>query len=231
MAPIRATPREGWQVNAKRVELRVYFQPIVRTVACDPVGVEALVRWQDPNRGLVSPEEFIPLAEANGSIVPIGNFVLRAACARVSALQRRMNCRFRLTVNVSPRQLREPRLIEVVRGALHQSGLGADSLTLELTEGMVAEADPETLQALEELRVAGIHIAIDDFGTGYSSLADLRRFPVDYLKIDRSFIRGLETDHEDRLITETILAMSRSLGLSAIAEGVATEASNRGEKT
>ena len=134
-----------------------------------------------------------------------------------------MKCRFRLTVNVSPRQLREPRLTEVVRGALLQSGLGADSLTLELTEGTVAEADPETLQALQELRGAGIHIAIDDFGTGYSSLAYLRQFPVDCLKIDRSFVAGLETNHEDRVITETILAMSRSLGLSAVAEGVATE--------
>jgi diguanylate cyclase (GGDEF)-like protein len=205
-------------------ELLLYYQPTVWSPTGAVIGMEALLRWQHPERGLVSPEEFIDVAEETGLIVPIGAWVLEQACLDAVRWQREGPgmAQVSLSVNLSARQLADPTLAETVAGALERSGLRSDNLWLELTESALMEDAEATLVMLEALRAAGVRLAIDDFGTGYSSLSYLRRFQVDALKIDRSFVDGVADDTEAEAIVRAVLRMADALGLTTVAEGVET---------
>ncbi len=208
-------------------ELEVYYQPKVdsRTLRLD--GAEALIRWRHPQRGMVSPVEFIPVAEETGLIVPIGAWVLAEACRQAAAWQRDPRMRgLRIAVNVAARQFRDPGFFGAVKEALDASGLDPDGLELEITEGtlMNDRSDAKTCRALlDDLKALGLWIALDDFGTGYSSLGYLRRFPIDTLKVDRSFVRDVLTDESSAAITGAIVAMANQLHLNVVAEGVETK--------
>jgi EAL domain-containing protein (putative c-di-GMP-specific phosphodiesterase class I) len=210
----------------ERDELRVYYQPIVSLHDGRAVEYEALVRWAHPERGLVAPLEFIPIAEQNGLIVPIGQRVLELACRQARDWHDNSpdSAPVLISVNLSARQFQHPGLLDDIRRAVASAGIDPHCLKLEITESTVmqdAEAAVATLHALKSL---GIQVAIDDFGTGYSSLGYLRQFPIDTLKIDRSFVSGLGQDTQDTAIVRSIVALARSLGLSVTAEGVETVA-------
>ena len=228
----RITLESGLRRALEREEFTLRYQPLVGVKGGEIVGLEALVRWDRPGRGLVSPAEFVPLAEETGLILPIGRLVLDEACARA--------CEWReeasrggasgpgptVWVNLSARQVQEPGLIGSVSEALAASGLDPECLGLEITEsvamdagGLSAQRTAETLQALKDL---GVKLAIDDFGTGYSSLSYLKRLPVDSLKIDRSFVAGLTRENEDRAIVSAVIDLARAIGLRVTAEGVET---------
>ncbi len=209
-----------------RGDLDVYYQPIVALATGRIVGVEALVRWHHPTRGLVEPSEFIRLAEENGTIVPLGRSVLRAATRQVVAWHREPGLSgLSLSVNLSPLQLQHPGFIDEVRADLRESGIDPRDLTFEMTETAMFRDIGATIATLESLRDLGIRIAMDDFGTGYSSLAYLRRFPVDILKIARELIGdpGEPDDPETWAFARAIVALGRSLGLSIVAEGIETD--------
>ncbi len=204
-------------------QLRVYYQPLVRLEDEAIVGVEALVRWQHPTRGLVPPNEFIPVAEDTGLILPLGRWVLAQACRQVQAWRASgTSPQLRLAVNLSARQLSEQGLPETVAAVLRSTELPAGSLTLEVTESMLMEDPDASIAVLERLSNMGVHIAVDDFGTGYSSLSYLRRLPVDELKIDRSFVSGIATNTDDLAIVRAVISLAHSLGLGTLAEGVET---------
>ena len=185
-------------------------------------GVEALVRWQHPDLGMIPPAQFIPLAEETGLIVSLGNWVLNTACMQNVAWQREGLPPLRMAVNLSARQFDDENLVIDIAEALNKSGMRADLLELELTESMVMQHAERAGKVLAAIKQLGVRVAIDDFGVGYSSLANLKRFPIDTLKVDRSFIRDIPQDTEDRAITEAIIAMGRSLNLTVVAEGVET---------
>ena len=207
-----------------RGELLVHYQPIVSLKDRAVVEVEALVRWHHPERGLVSPAEFIPVAEATGLIVPIGQQVLEQACRQVVAWQTRYPAEPKLvvSVNLSARQFQHPDLLGDIRRAVGTAGLDPHCLKLEITESTVMHDAEAAVTTMNELKTLGIQLAIDDFGTGYSSLGYLKRFPIDTLKIDRSFVSGLGQDAQDTAIVRSVLALARSLGLSVTAEGIET---------
>jgi diguanylate cyclase (GGDEF)-like protein len=208
----------------ERDELKIFYQPKVRAHNGRGTGAEVLVRWLHPERGLVSPAEFIPVAEETGLIVPLGEWVLRAACAQSKAwLDAGMGVP-RITVNVSGKQFNAPQMAETVVGALRASGLAPRYLGIELTESAVMGNAERHIRTLHELKALGVTLSIDDFGTGYSSLSYLKRFPLDELKIDRSFVAGVDTDPDNAAIVIAIIAMAHSLGLSVVAEGVETQA-------
>ena len=203
-----------------RDELRLYLQPQVDDQG-RIIGAEALIRWQHPSRGLVSPAIFIPLAEESGIIVPMGEWVLAETCralARLAMAGRPL----RLAVNVSPRQFRQPDFVSRIKAILAATGIHPAMLTLEVTEGLVIEDLPKTIAKMTELKALGFHLSIDDFGTGYSSLAYLKRLPFDELKIDRSFVQDAPHDPNDAALVETILAVAQHLKLAVVAEGVET---------
>jgi EAL domain-containing protein (putative c-di-GMP-specific phosphodiesterase class I) len=208
----------------EREELLLHYQPLVSLQSGNIVGVEALVRWQHPEIGMVSPTKFIPLAEENGLIETIGNWVLHTACKQARAWQNDGLTPFRIAVNISERQLRQPDIVNEVRDILEETGLDPCYLELELTENSVMEHAEQALMTLNALRELGITIAIDDFGTGYSSLSYLKRFPVDRLKIDRSFVHDIPRDANDVAIVRAIVTLGHSLNLSVVAEGVETQA-------
>jgi diguanylate cyclase (GGDEF)-like protein/PAS domain S-box-containing protein len=207
-----------------RDELQLHYQPKVQVDSGALVGIEALLRWRHPQRGLLAPGEFIALAEDCGLIVPIGHWVLRAACRQVRAW-RDAGCAVpRCAVNLSARQLVSETLVDEVADALATWQLDAGALEVEITESVLM-ADPERAnRTLQGLHALGVHIAIDDFGTGYSSLAYLKRFPAQTVKIDRSFVSGLPDDRDDAAITQAVVAMAHSLALEVVAEGVETAA-------
>jgi len=207
----------------ERNELAVFFQPIADAADCGVVGMEALVRWRHPTRGLVSPVEFIPLAEETGLIIPIGEWVLRTACQQLKTWHDAGNEDIYVTVNLSGLQLQQANFIDTLRSALRDTGLNPRCLTLEITESMLMEHVEETLHMLEALKATGVGLAIDDFGTGYSSLAYLRRFPVDVLKIDHAFTRDMTRNADDASIVSGIIALAHNLRLKVVAEGVETE--------
>jgi predicted signal transduction protein with EAL and GGDEF domain len=223
-----AYPRERLELEAdlrralERGELLLYYQPIVELATGRIAGVEALLRWHHPERGLVAPAQFIPLAEETGLIVPIGRWVLHEACRQAQAWRQRYPAAPPLvvSVNLSGRQFQHPCLVDDVATALRETGLEPSCLKLEITESVAMEAGPTTVQILQALRGLGVQLAIDDFGTGYSSLAYLRRFPVNTLKIDRAFVDGLGQEEQDTAIVQSVLALARTLGLSVTAEGV-----------
>ncbi len=204
----------------RRDELRLHLQPQIAVTGGALVGFEALVRWQHPERGLLGPAEFIPLAEETGLIVPIGEWVLRRACEEAA---RWAPGELLVSVNVSARQLAQADFVDVVASALRDSGLTPGSLCLELTESAVIESGPATLTTLHGLKALGVRLAIDDFGTGWSSLGHLRRFPLDLLKLDRSFVSGLGTAPQDTSIAAAIISLAHALGLTTVAEGIETD--------
>jgi diguanylate cyclase (GGDEF)-like protein len=206
---------------AARGELRLDFQPIVDLDTDQVVSLEALVRWQPLHRPLLMPSEFINLAEETGAIVGIGKWVLREACYRVREWQLRVGLpNLEACVNLSARQFEQPDFIASVKRALDESGLPAHCLTLEITESVLMSHAADTVSRLDDLRALGIRLAIDDFGTGYSSLSYLERFPVDVLKIDRSFVSGLAIEGDQSVLARAIVELGRALGLDVVAEGI-----------
>ena len=187
------------------------------------VGVEALVRWQPPDKALMSPMRFIPLAEETGLILPLGEWVLRTACTQAKAWMNAGGLPLLLAVNLSARQFQQPDLIDRVRAVLLDTGLPSTCLELEITESTLMEQGQQAVSTLAALKELGIRLAIDDFGTGYSSLAYLKRFPIDKLKIDQSFVRDIPYDSNDMEIAAAIIALARNLHLEVLAEGVETE--------
>ena len=205
----------------ERRELSVVYQPQMHLRSGRVVGAEALLRWQSPELGNISPVEFIPIAEDTGLILALGNWVLNEAC-RQAAAWARAGYEISIAVNLSARQFRDDSLFALIEGALVASGLPAHQLELELTESTIMRDAAKAAETMERLKQLGVRIAIDDFGTGYSSLSYLKRFPLDYLKIDRSFVLDTPIDPSDTAIVRSIVALSRSLGLKVIAEGVET---------
>ena len=204
--------------------LQLYYQPQVDVVTGRIEGAEALLRWNDPEEGLISPARFIPVAETSGLIGPLGGWVMREVCRQGQAWRAAGLPDLRLAVNVSPRQFLLDDMAACAAQALADSGLPAHCLELELTESVLAERPEDMRQVLLRLRDLGVRIAVDDFGTGYSSLAHLKRFPIDVLKIDQGFMRDIPASADDMAISATIIAMGRSLGLKVLAEGVETPA-------
>jgi diguanylate cyclase (GGDEF)-like protein len=200
-------------------ELFLVYQPTFDLRSERTVGVEALLRWRHPERGLIMPDAFIPIAEDSGLIVPIGRWVLDQACHQ-AAKWRRHGHAIGISVNVSPRQLERPELLDHVRQALEDSGLDAPCLTLEITEATLVRHATSTIERLAALKALGVRIAIDDFGTGYSSLAYLRQFPVDALKIDRSFTWGIAGSRQSEAVVQTLVRLGKTLELETIAEGI-----------
>jgi diguanylate cyclase (GGDEF)-like protein len=205
-----------------RGEFRVFYQPAVDLQTGDLVGIESLVRWQHPERGLVGPDQFIALTEETGLIVPLGSWVLREACRQWKRWEESGTPTPRISVNLSARQLGQPDLVDVVVDVLDETGMDPARLSLEITESTVLEDTESALGTLEALKGQGVRISLDDFGTGYASLALLKRLPVDELKVDRSFVTGLGRDPQDSPIVSTVVRLAAALGLVAIAEGVET---------
>jgi diguanylate cyclase (GGDEF)-like protein len=206
-----------------RGEVTVAFQPIVELSSGCTRGFEALARWNHPDLGCVTPGEFIPIAEASGEIVLIGEHVLRTACKQLARWRTQSGQDLQVTVNLSPVQLAVPNLADVVRGILVESGLPGHALGLEITEGVLMAPGFVTRHNLEQIRELGIQIALDDFGTGYSALSYLKRFPVDVIKADRSFLDGLGTDRRDLAVLRAILAIGDGMDIQVVAEGVETQ--------
>jgi diguanylate cyclase (GGDEF)-like protein len=204
-------------------ELVVYYQPLIDATSRMIVGVEALIRWNHPQLGLLSPAHFISVAELSGLIVPIGNWVLRTACKQVKAWHKRLDYDLTVSVNLSARQFSQPDLVEQVRRVLQESGLNPSCLELEITESNAMQNAENTIYTLRDLKTIGVRISMDDFGTGYSSLNYLKRFPIDTLKLDQSFVREVTTDKSDAAIVSAVITMAHSLNLEVVAEGVETE--------
>jgi len=219
----RLAMENGLRRALERNEFVVYYQPKVNINTGKIVGMEALVRWQTPDRGLLPPGEFIPLAEDTGLIVPIGEWVLRTACAQNKAWQDAGYPPVRVAVNLSARQFHLQNLVEVVSRILKETGLAPEWLELEITESVAMQNAEYTVKMLKELKEMGIQLAIDDFGTGYSSLSYLKRFPINKLKIDRSFVNEIGLDQDNEAIASTVIVLGQSLKLGVVAEGVETE--------
>jgi diguanylate cyclase (GGDEF)-like protein len=210
-----------------REELRLHYQPIVDLASGDIVGFEALVRWQHPTRGLVPPLAFIPMAEETGLIVPLGRWVLDAACRQAAVWNQRGSRhdqpRLFVSVNLSARQFTQDALVDDVSRALAVTGLDAEALEIEITESVLMDQSEAGIRALSEIRSLGVRLVLDDFGTGYSSLSYLKHLPLDTIKIDRSFVAGVE-ESADRSIVEAVIALAHGLGIGVVAEGIETEA-------
>jgi EAL domain-containing protein (putative c-di-GMP-specific phosphodiesterase class I) len=206
----------------ERGEIVPYFQPIVDLGSGRVLGYEVLARWLHPDRGLLPPAEFLPLAEETGLLIDLGARMLRDSLAQLARwrLAGHDFARCSLSVNVGTRQLVDPGFYDTVTSALAETGIDADSLTLEITEtALLADVKSATV-ALRELRSLGLHLSVDDFGTGYSSLTYLKRFPVESIKIDRSFVSGLGIEAEDTTIVEAVIRLGQALGLNVVAEGI-----------
>ncbi|WP_426528659.1 sensor domain-containing phosphodiesterase [Bradyrhizobium sp. McL0615] len=206
----------------EREQFSLHYQPKIDMASGQITGVEALLRWNHPDLGTVSPGQFIPLAEETGLIVPIGRWVLEEACAQNMAWQRRGLRPVTVAVNLSPRQFADPNLLRDVDEALVASGMSPVLLQLEVTESMVMRNVSRAIKVLDAIQSRGIRLAIDDFGTGYSSMSLMKQFPIDTIKIDRSFVRDLPIDSEDQAIAQAIISMGKALGMTVIAEGVET---------
>lgn len=207
----------------ERHEMLVYYQPLIDLHSGQVIAMEALIRWQHPILGLISPAKFIPIAEANGLIVPIDQWVLRTACAQNRAWQLAGFTPIRISVNLSARQFEQPNLVEVVSQILEETGLKASYLELEVTESFLMADIERSVKTLKQLRELGIWLALDDFGTGYSSLNYLKRFPVNMLKIDQSFVKDVMSNPDSAAVTDAIIALAKSLRLNITAEGVETQ--------
>jgi EAL domain-containing protein (putative c-di-GMP-specific phosphodiesterase class I) len=210
----------------ERKEFVLYYQPIISLEEFSITGFEALIRWEHPEYGLISPAEFIPVAEETGLILPIGRWVLREACRQMKEWQNRLDLALPLSmsVNLSAKQFMQPDLIKQVKDTLRETDLDAGSLKLEITESVVMENIETATEMLRQLRELGVESSIDDFGTGYSSLSYLHRFPSTTLKIDRSFVSRMNDHSENAEIVRTIIMLARNLGMNVIAEGIETRA-------
>jgi diguanylate cyclase (GGDEF)-like protein len=217
----RQSLEEGLRRALERREFSLYYQPKVDLIMGAITGAEALLRWTHPTRGLVSPADFIPVAEDCGLILPIGAWVLREACAQAQAWSR-AGLPTTIAVNVSAMEFRHENFLDGVCGILGETGLDPRSLELELTESVLMKHATSTATILATLRESGVRVAVDDFGTGYSSLSYLRKFPVDAVKIDQSFVRQISTAGDDTTIVKAVIGMARGLKLRVIAEGVET---------
>jgi EAL domain-containing protein (putative c-di-GMP-specific phosphodiesterase class I) len=206
----------------ERREFLLYYQPQVSLATGKITGVEALLRWQHPELGLVSPAQFIPVAEETGLMKSIDEWVLRTACAQAQAWRSAGVPPLTMIVNLSGRTFNEPRMMETVSQVLASSCFAPGSLELEITESVLMHNAQATVEMLEQLNRMGLKLAVDDFGTGYSSLSYLKRFPIDTLKIDQSFVRDVTTDADDASLVTAIIAMGHALQLNVIAEGVET---------
>jgi diguanylate cyclase (GGDEF)-like protein/PAS domain S-box-containing protein len=217
------TIEQELQHGLERGELRLYYQPLVNLETGDMVGAEALVRWDHPERGLLGPDQFLPVAEESGLVVQVGAWVVGEACRRLRDWDRRNGgSTFGLAVNLSARELTHPDVVPTVLNAVRRSALDPHRLTIEVTESTAMADRDSGFRALRELNAAGIRIAIDDFGTGYSSLDHLREMPADILKIDRSFVAGMSANSPDSALVAAAVAMGRALDLQVVAEGIET---------
>jgi diguanylate cyclase (GGDEF)-like protein len=205
-------------------ELILHYQPLIDLKSRTVAGVEALVRWNHPDMGLLYPAHFITVAELSGLIVPIGNWVLRTACKQVRHWQKKFGYEISVSVNLSARQFQQPDLLAQVAQVLEETGLPPHSLELEITESSAMQNSENTIYTLREFKALGVRIAMDDFGTGYSSLNYLKRFPIDTLKLDKSFVNDITTDPSDAAIATAVISLAHSLNLDVVAEGVETEA-------
>jgi Amt family ammonium transporter len=201
-------------------ELRVHYQPIVDLCSGRPLATEALVRWEHPERGIIQPSEFIPVAEETGLIIGVGRWVLEAACAQAAVWQKRYDTDLEMFVNVSGRQIASPQFPREVRDIAARSGMRPGTLGLEVTESVLIEEAESPMAVLNKLRSYGLRLVLDDFGRGYSSLSYLKHLPLDGMKIDRSFTDGLTGDLKDIVIMRALVDMAHALGMSVVAEGV-----------
>jgi diguanylate cyclase (GGDEF)-like protein len=218
----RATLEEDLRQGIKEQQFLLYYQPQVDRGRM--TGSEALIRWKHPVRGLVAPDDFIPLAEESKLILPLGDWVLETACAQIALWAgRKETNQLTVAVNISALQFKQPEFVEHVLKAIHHSGANPKNLKLELTESMLVENIDEVIAKMTELKAHGLSFSLDDFGTGYSSLAYLKRLPLDQLKIDRAFVRDMLVDATSGAIAQTIISLGRAMGLSVIAEGVENE--------
>ncbi len=227
MNPSRATAiaiESRLRAAVEHDEFEVYYQPILDAESFKIVAAEALLRWPDEERGFIPPDEFIPVAEETGLIVALGRTVLRRACRQAQQWRDELGISVRIGVNVSGYQIREPGMLDMVRSALSDSGVAPDQVELEITESTIMQDDALTVQTLRDLKDLGVGLALDDFGTGYSSLSYLRRFTIDRVKIDRSFVSDLMANADDAALTSAIIAMAHGLRLKVVAEGVETPA-------
>jgi predicted signal transduction protein with EAL and GGDEF domain len=207
----------------KNQEFILYFQPQVNLADGRIVGAEALIRWDHAERGLRSPLEFIPMAEETGLIVPLGKWILRAACQQAKSINKGLSLRVPISVNLSARQLADKSFVDTLSVVLQETKLDPSLLELEVTESLLMDNIDEVIEILGRIRDLGVRIAIDDFGTGYSSLSYIKRLPINRLKIDRTFIKDLPENQEDREITSLIVAMAKNLKLEVLAEGAETK--------
>jgi diguanylate cyclase (GGDEF)-like protein len=208
----------------ERDELEVYYQPFYSLAGQRIVGAEALVRWHHPTDGLITPERFIPIAEETGLIMSLGRHVLNTACRQVRSIRDRFDLDLPISVNLSPRQFQENGLFSQAAAALDEAGLPSELLTFEITETVVMEDLASARQVMRKLNRLGVHLAIDDFGTGHSSLAYLKQFPVNEVKVDRAFVRGVAESPVDSAIVRAVIDLANAMGITAVAEGVETEA-------
>ncbi|MDX2456834.1 MAG: EAL domain-containing protein, partial [Gammaproteobacteria bacterium] len=218
----RLTMENQLRKALERNELRLHYQPQQELASGRIIAVEALLRWQNEELGNVPPDRFIPMAEDSGLIIPIGEWVLRSACAQLKAWQETGVPVERIAVNISVRQFMHPGFLQLVREVLKETGLDPGSLELEITESLLMQDAEGAILILNDLKALGVQLAIDDFGTGYSSLSYLKRFPIDRLKVDQMFIRELLTSTEDAAITRAVISMANNMDLRVIAEGVET---------
>jgi diguanylate cyclase (GGDEF)-like protein len=207
----------------ERNEFKLHYQPILNLKNLRPVGVEALIRWQDPQRALIMPDDFIPLAEETGLIVSIGDWVLEHACMQIKEWESQGLGQLHIAVNISSIQFDHNKLYSSVTSALNKAGLAAEQLELEITERMFLNITDNVRDTLDKLTNDGVKLSIDDFGTGYSSLSYLKQLPIDTLKVDRSFIMGIPEDKDDTQIAATVVTMAHGLGMDVVAEGIETE--------